>query len=231
MPCRQCAGARRKPANWQSNAQQKIDFQNGNIIVIQPADPRVMYVPSYDPAMVYGALSYPYPAMTYPPPAAGLISFGGGIALGAAFSGCCDAAGWGWGCNWRAGGVTVNNNFFSRYGYHGVTGSSVWAHNPYYREGVPYASAAVAARYRPASAAARATTSPHGSASRMANPNEPSAGARPASGEYAGSRDMSSMQEAPRSAFGSSGGAAATRAYSHRGNASLGGRAGGGRRR
>ena len=38
-------------------------------------------------------------------------------------------------------------------------------------------------------------------------------------------------QEAPRSVFGGSGGAAATRAYSNRGNASMSGRAGGGRRR
>ena len=222
-----------KAGKLQSNAQQKVDIQNGNIIVIQPADPQVIYVPSYDPAMVYGAVSYPYPAMTYPPAAAGLMSFDPRIALGAAFSGCCDAAGWGWGCNWHGGGVTVNNNFFSRYGYRGVTGSAAWAHNPYYRGGVPYSSAAVASRYRPAGAgaAARATTSPYGSASRMANPNGPATGSRPTSGEYAGSRDMASRPEAPRSAFGSSGGAAATRANSNRGNASLSGRSGGGRRR
>ncbi len=227
----------------QSNAQQKIDIQNGNIIVIQPADPQVIYVPSYDPAMVYGALSYPYPAMTYPPAAAGLISFGTGVALGAAFNGCCGSSGWGWGCNWHGGGVTVNNNFFGRYGYRGVTSSGAWAHNPYYRGAVPYSSAAVAGRYRAAGAAAAArttTTTPYGSASRMAAPNGPAAakspggtnssGSRPPSGEYAGSRNMSSRQEAPRSAFGSSGGAAATRANSNRGNASMGGR-GGGRRR
>ena len=45
--------------------------------------------------------------------AASAISFGAGIALGAAFSGCCGPGwGWGWGCNWGPrGAVIVNNNF------------------------------------------------------------------------------------------------------------------------
>lgn len=221
----------RQAGKLQSNAQQKIDVQNGNIIVIQPADPQVMYVPSYDPAMVYGALSYPYPAKTYPP-AAGAISFGTGVALGAAFNGCCGPAGWGWACNWRGGSVTVNNNFFSRYGYRGATDSGAWAHNPHDRGAVPYSSAAVAERYRAGGGNTPRTPviSPRGSASRMAAPNAPAAVKTPPSGEYAGSRDMSSRPEAPRSAFESSG-AAATRANSNRGNASMSGRSGGGRRR
>src|SRR5260370_11170188 len=106
------------------------------------------------------------------------MSFGTGVALGAAFNGCCGSSGWGWGCNWHGGGVTVNNNFFGRYGYRGVTSSGAWAHNPYYRGAVPYSSAAVAGRYRAPGAAAAArttTTTPYGSASRMAAPNRPAA--------------------------------------------------------
>ncbi len=218
----------RQAGKLQSNAQQKIDVQNGNIIVIQPADPQVMYVPGYDPAMVYGALTYPYPAMTYPPAAAGPISFGTGVALGAVYG----FTSWGWGCNWHGGSVTVDNNFFSRYGYRGATGSGAWAHNPHDRGAVPYSSAAVADRYRAGGVdtARPAVTTPRGSASRMAAPNAPAAVKTPPSGEYAGSRDLSSRPPAPRSAFESPG-AAATRANSNRGNASMSGRSGGGRRR
>jgi hypothetical protein len=208
-----------------SNAQQKIDVQNGNIIVIQPADRQVMYVPNYDPAIVYGALAYPYPAMAYPA-AAGPISFGTGAAVGAVFG----FPGWGWGCDWRRGSVTVDNNFLSRYGYRGATGTGAWAHNPHDREGVPYSSARVADRYRTGGvdAARTAVTTPRGSVSRMAEPNAPAAVKTPSSGEYAGSRDMSSRPEAPRSAFESSG-ASATHANSNRGHASMSGRSGGGR--
>jgi hypothetical protein len=111
-----------------SNDQQSVQTKNidgQNAIVIEPANPQVIYVPTYDPAVVYGPPPdyYPYPAMAYPSTGAVIagsaISFGVGIALGAAFSGCCGpGSGWGWGCNWGPRGtVIVNNNFFGRYGY------------------------------------------------------------------------------------------------------------------
>jgi len=54
-----------------------------------------VYVPSYDPVVVYGPAVYPYPPIYYPPAgyyAAGLaISFGVGVMMGAFWSG-----GWGW---------------------------------------------------------------------------------------------------------------------------------------
>src|SRR5208282_4871184 len=70
-------------------------------IVIQPAQPEVVYVPTYNPTVVYGAPVAAYPGYsTGDMVATGLISFGLGIAVGAAISGggCC---GWGynsWGC-------------------------------------------------------------------------------------------------------------------------------------
>jgi hypothetical protein len=164
--------------NLQSNSQQNVTGESGNIIVIQPANPQVIYVPVYNPTVIYGALPYPYPAMAYPPPpsngaivGAGLISFGAGIALGAAFRGCCGPSyGWGWGCNWHGGSVTINNNFFGRYGYatpyRGAAGVGAWAHNPYYRGAVPYSSAAVAGRY----AAAAGVRTPYGAAGAVKTP-------------------------------------------------------------
>jgi hypothetical protein len=41
---------------------------NKNVIVIEPANPEVIYVPSYDPVAVYGPPVYPYPPIYYPPP-------------------------------------------------------------------------------------------------------------------------------------------------------------------
>src|SRR4030095_10672523 len=53
-----------------TSAQQKVETQavegGQQAIVIQPADPNTVYVPSYDPAVVYGAPAYPYPQVTYP---------------------------------------------------------------------------------------------------------------------------------------------------------------------
>jgi len=69
-------------------------------IVIEPAQPDVVYVPSYNPALVYGAPVAAYPGYLYHPPvyapgavvAAGVISFGIGITVGAMLS----HVGWGW---------------------------------------------------------------------------------------------------------------------------------------
>src|SRR6201993_5622187 len=101
-----------------SNEQQKVQTQTvesgQQVIVIEQANPQVVYVPSYDPVVVYGPPVYPYPPIYYPPPgyyAAGMaISFGIGIAMGAFWGG-----GWGWGCGWGGGSVNVNiNNNFNR---------------------------------------------------------------------------------------------------------------------
>src|SRR5215472_8770668 len=130
----------------QSNAQQQV--QNTTVegqptVVIQPTDPQVMYVPSYEPAAVFGAAPeyYPYPSMSYPV-GAGLVSFGVGVAVGALFNGCCGGGwGWGWGCNWGDhGSLYVNNNFFNHNrntfvnrgnwgGNYVGSGRGNWSHN------------------------------------------------------------------------------------------------------
>src|SRR5206468_12711056 len=74
------------------------------IIKIEPANPQVVYVPSYNPTVVYGAWPYPaYPPYAYYPPgyvASSMMASGAGMAMGAAFSG---AWGYGWG-NWDYNG-------------------------------------------------------------------------------------------------------------------------------
>ena len=57
----------------------KAQESGQTVIKIEPADPQVLYVPTYDPTVVYGAWPYPaYPPYYYYPP-------GYGYAAGAAF--------------------------------------------------------------------------------------------------------------------------------------------------
>lgn len=89
-------------------------------IVIQPAQPTVVYVPSYNPTVVYGAPVAVYPGYVPPPPpstgalvATGLISFGIGMAVGAAMSNSCCGWGWNsWGCGWHSSTVVYNRNVY-----------------------------------------------------------------------------------------------------------------------
>jgi len=83
-------------------------------IIIQPAQPDVVYVPTYNPTVVYGAPVPAYPGYsTGALVATGLISFGVGMAIGASMNnGCC---GWGynsWGCGWHNSSVTYNRNVY-----------------------------------------------------------------------------------------------------------------------
>jgi hypothetical protein len=75
-------------------------------IVIQPANPQVVYVPSYNPSVVYGTWPYPaYPPVYYPPPAS--YYPGAALASGMAFAAGVAVVGslWGWaGASWGYGG-------------------------------------------------------------------------------------------------------------------------------
>ncbi len=85
-------------------------------IVIQPAQPDVVYVPTYNPTVVYGAPVAVYPGYsTGAMVATSLLSFGVGIAVGAAISGGGGCCGWGynsWGCGWNNSTVVYNHNTY-----------------------------------------------------------------------------------------------------------------------
>jgi hypothetical protein len=94
----------------QSNKQQTVSVtqqQGRQVIAIAPADPDTVYVPYYDPGVVYGDWPYPdYPPYYWPAPgyiAAGIIATG--IAFGAAYA----LGRWASGGYWR-GNVNWNNN-------------------------------------------------------------------------------------------------------------------------
>src|SRR5579862_1948404 len=145
--------------NLKSNEQQKVEtkvVESKTVVVVQQASPEVVYVPSYNPVVVYGPPVYPYPPIAYPPPgyyAAGMaISFGVGVAMGAAWGG-----GWGYGCGWGGNNdITINNNNnyvrnSNRQNGQVSTrpsgGGNNWQHNPKHRGGAPYSDRATATKY------------------------------------------------------------------------------------
>ena len=101
--------------------------QSPSTIVIEPANPQVVYVPEYNPTVIYGTPYYTPGYTAGDVVAAGVIGFGAGIALGdLAGGGCC---GWGWNswnCDWNGGAVVYNHNTFY--------GNSAW-HGGYYNGG------------------------------------------------------------------------------------------------
>jgi hypothetical protein len=142
----------------QSTPQENVSTDNGQI-AIEPADPEVIYVPVYDPAWIWGPpLWYPYPAWYWPPRSflrGGLFfGFGGGINMGLYFGGGWNGwAGWGWHPGWGNHTVIVNNSFIHQYNFNTshlavAHGTSVWAHDPEHRGGVPYARPALQQRYQ-----------------------------------------------------------------------------------
>ncbi len=140
--------------NLKSSNEVKIEtkvIESKEIIIVEQANPQVIYVPTYNPTVVYGAPIYPYPPIYYPPPgyyAAGMaISFGVGVAMGAMWGG-----GWGWGCGWGRGDIdiNVNNNFNRNTNINrntNVNRSGQWSHNSQHRGGTPYSNRSTANRY------------------------------------------------------------------------------------
>src|ERR1041384_4462170 len=132
----------------QQTVQTKTVESGHQVITIEPAQPDVVYVPSYDPMVVYGAPppAYPYYPYTYPGyyPGMGLAWGAAGFALGA-------WAGGYWGdCDWNHGDVNINNNNnfnrnnnfnqnnFNRNNANRGQGQGQWQHNPQHRGNAPY---------------------------------------------------------------------------------------------
>ncbi len=102
------------------------------IVAIQPTDPGTVYVPYYDPNVVYGTWPYPdYPPYYYPDDwwLPGAI-IGTGLAFGAGYALWRWAGGghW-WGdINWNRNNIDINRNGRVEQ----------WRHNPAHRRGVAY---------------------------------------------------------------------------------------------
>ena len=134
------------------------------VITIQPSNPQVIQVPSYDPTVVYGAAYwppayppyYPYPAGYF---AAGAFTFMAGMAVGGAIWGDCD---------WGNGDININNqefnNFSNRVNHRTEANQRIqnrqsnrqagsgerrssWNHDPGHRKGVQYRDSATQQRF------------------------------------------------------------------------------------
>jgi hypothetical protein len=224
--------------NLKTTEQQKVEtkvVESKQVIVIQPASPEVVYVPSYNPTVVYGAPVYAYPPVAYPSTGevvAGMaLSFGMGVMMGAAFSG-----GWGWNCGWGGNNnvyVNHNNNFVNNSNRNfqggnraniqgGARGSgNTWQHNPQHRGGAPYSNRATANRFggttRGDSMASRQASARQAQGQRGGGLQDRGAGARQqptamdrsadrAGGDRVGNRSTSGgLGGGDRSAFGGAG--------------------------
>jgi hypothetical protein len=127
----------------QTTKQQKVSVSSvpaannttKQVIVIEPAEPNTVYVPYYDPGVVYGA--WPYGA--YPPyyfgypgwiPGAAIatgLAWGAGVAFGA-----WAANNWGGGFNWGNNNININRNVDIN------NTRNNFVHNPEHRHGVRY---------------------------------------------------------------------------------------------
>jgi hypothetical protein len=125
-------------------------------IVIEPVEPAVVYVPYYDPLVVFGPWWYPaFPPFIWFPGfyASTGIVFSVGFAVGPA------VIGWSaW--NWHSHALVVNPlvaaPFIGGVAVGGVSAFHAWAHNPVHRLGVAYPNQATAVRFGQAGAAGTA---------------------------------------------------------------------------
>ena len=245
----------------ESSTQQRVETRivegGKEVIVVDPANPQVVYVPSYDPMVVYGEPAYPYPAYYYAGYVPGMgLTFGTGLILGAAWGG-----NWGWGCGWGNGDVNVNlnNNHVSHYNRQNNInrqGGDKWQHRPEHRGNTPYGNRQTTNKY------GNAARNPSGRQPGAGPGNRPGGGTGPANQPKGGTRPstmpasqrsnsggdrVGGQNVSPGSGFGSSGsdfggggfGGGSARSAGSRGGNSMGGggfsggggRSGGGRRR
>ncbi|MFT3685689.1 MAG: DUF3300 domain-containing protein [Phycisphaerales bacterium] len=239
--------------NLKSNEQQKVSTENTGgttTYIIQQSDPEVIYVPTYNPTVVYGGWSYPsYPPAYYYPPgyvASNVVSFGVGVACGLAW-------GYAWGnCNWGGNDIDIdcnrnvnrNTNInrdkarqnAGRSGAAGSNGRGNWKHDSAHRGGASYRNQATANKVGAGNRGGAGVSNTAGSRDALRGRTDPGAGNR-AGGAGAGTRDVgagnrgaggagagSGAGASNRGAFGGSNGSGASaRNNSSRGNSSLGG--------
>ena len=228
--------------NLKSGKEQKVTTeQEGSttIIKVEPANPEVVYVPVYNPTMVYGPWPYPaYPPYYYYPPAyAGgvFFAFSVGIIIGNAW--------WG-GAHWGGGNVYINHNTYNNFNRTNISGGD-WQHKPEHRKGVEYRDQGSRDKYggqRPSADTRDAYRGRDGAGPSTADRQRDAAGARDRSAGPSTSdrqRDAGGRQPGAFEGAGQGQGAQ-TRDYSNRGASSRssaashsrpsggGGRAGGG---
>jgi hypothetical protein len=98
-----------------STPQERV-FYNGGLVVIEPVNPALVYVPYYNPWTVWGSPISPWGGYYWGPPRG--VVFGAGIAIGFGVGigiGLFGHYGWGyraWAPNWHGGVVVYNHNTY-----------------------------------------------------------------------------------------------------------------------
>jgi hypothetical protein len=208
--------------NLKTTPQQKVVDQD-SAIDIEPVDPEVVYVPAYDPWLVYGdpILAwpgwYPYPGIWFGGP---YLSFGFGFGIGW-FGGF--GWGWGhWGFDWHNHYAVYDHN---RYYSHSAT---FYNRNNYYRGGERGGAEHGGADRGGFNEGHGASEAGRGgfNGGRGGADNHPGASPRPFNGDsqaargYGESRGQSGVRSGAFSGYNNGG---TERSYSSRGSASFGG--------
>ncbi|MGE8163892.1 DUF3300 domain-containing protein [Paraburkholderia sp. NPDC080076] len=197
--------------NLKSNEQQNVIVEQApagggqTIVKIEPANAQVIYVPAYDPTVVYGGWGYPaYPPYYWPPypayypgyyPGAGLAFGIGLVAAGAIFADCNSC--------WGGDDININSdrarnvdrNFDSSKLKNGERGGGRWQHDAGHRQGVAYRDNATRDKFAGAPGAdSRSQYRGRGAdaGNRMANSGGTGAGNRASVGDRGGVADRSS---------------------------------------
>ena len=193
---RRRADASKKLTSTKEQTVSKREEQGKETIVIEPTSPDTMYVPYYDPAVVYDGWPSPaYPPYNFGAPGyipGGLIAtglaFGAGFALGRWTSG---GNYWGGGVNWTNNNININRN------------GGNWQHNPAHRQGVRYNNANVQQKFgnnNIRNGSQNRTEFRGRSGDQVLNPgqgNRPGAGQRPGAGERPGAGQRPSAGQRP----------------------------------
>jgi uncharacterized membrane protein YgcG len=130
--------------NLKSTPEQTVKTEkegDKTVYIIESAKPEVVYVPTYNPATIYGTwwYSYPPPYYYYPPGygyGAGL-AFATGVVVGAAIWGNC-----GWGHN----EININRTNYNNFNRTNISNDK-FQHNSEHRKGVSYRDNATAQKY------------------------------------------------------------------------------------
>jgi len=131
--------------NLTTTSEQKVIVEKKTII-IEPADPRVIYVPYYDPFYIYGPWWYPaYPPYYWGPPGVRIgigISYWPGFYFGFAFGTWCYF-------DWHQHYIVIDVHKRPRYVRNDrwISEPGRWYHVPMHRRGVAYRDKFTARRY------------------------------------------------------------------------------------
>jgi hypothetical protein len=130
--------------NLNSTAERSV-VHDQEMIVIEPAESEVVYVPIYDAAVVYGAYAsaYYYYYQRYYGSASVSVSYSESYSISREH--------WGWAhADWRNHRFTMaagNNRFWNQAGHTQAAAGTAWQHEPMHRGGVGYPTAATQNRF------------------------------------------------------------------------------------